>query len=258
MLARTLKEFWRSSLSAELEYRLNFIVSTLNVAGQMTGTLFTLGLLYRKGAAFNGWSWHQALLIVALFMLLEGLAAMLLNPNLSRIIAYVQRGTLDFILLKPIDAQLHVSVRNFSIWGIPNVLLALGLLFYAGHNAGVAWHGYLLGITPVLLSCVIMYCLWFAVATSTIWFTKVWNATEVLRSFLEAGRYPMAAYPTAVQFFFTFVLPIAFLTTVPAEIMLGRAGITLIFIEAAIALVLLIATRLFWRIALRYYTSASS
>jgi len=258
MLARTLKEFWRSSLSAELEYRLNFVISTLNVAGQMTGAIFTISLLYRKGSAFNGWSWHQALIIVALFTLLEGLAAMLLNPNLSRIIAYVQRGTLDFILLKPIDSQLHVSVRNFSIWGIPNVLLAFGLLFYAGHHAGVAWHGYLLGIAPVMLSCVIMYCLWFAVATSTIWFTKVWNATEVLRSFLEAGRYPMAAYPTAVQFFFTFVLPIAFLTTVPAEIMLGRAGITLIFIEAAIALVLLVATRIFWRIALRYYTSASS
>jgi ABC-2 type transport system permease protein len=105
---------------------------------------------------------------------------------------------------------------------------------------------------------VILYALWFMVATTTIWFTKVWNATEVLRSFTEAGKFPMSAYHPAVRVFFTFILPVAFLTTIPAEIMRGMRGPAYILLEAAIAAALLAISRLFWKWAMRFYTSASS
>ncbi len=105
---------------------------------------------------------------------------------------------------------------------------------------------------------VILYSLWFTVGTTTIWFTKVWNATEVLRSFVEAGKYPMAAYQPGVRFVLTFVLPIAFLTTVPVEVMRGVKGPVFIGVEAGLARVVFVGARLFWKWALRSYTSASS
>ncbi len=258
MTLRTLWVFWTSSIAAEMEYRINFLTSSINSAGNLFGTMYMIWLLYRKGYSFSGWSWHQSLLILALFHLLGGLANALLSPNLARIVHHVQRGTLDFVLLKPIDAQLQVSLRNFSLWGVPNVLMALALLIYASLNLNLSWINCLLGILPVILSAIILYCLWFAVATTTIWFTKIWNATEVLRAFTDVAQFPMTAYPSIFQFVFTFILPLAFLTTVPAEIIRGTRGPDFILIQAAIAAALLIATRLFWKFALRSYTSASS
>jgi len=250
--------FWFTSLAAEMEYRVNFLVAAINSLGQLAGTLFTLNILYRKGYHFAGWSWHEALLVVGLFTLLDGMASTLLSPNLSRIVQHVQNGTLDFILLKPLDPQFQLSTRNMSPWGFPNVVFALVLLVYAGMQVPLPAAAYALGIIPMILSGIILYTLWFAVATTTIWFTKVWNATEVLRSFLEAGKYPMSAYPVAYQFFFTFILPVAFLTTVPAEVMRGQHSAAFILIEAAVALTLFVVTRCFWKFALRSYTSASS
>ncbi len=93
---------------------------------------------------------------------------------------------------------------------------------------------------------------------TSIWFVKIYNVTEVLRGLLEAGRYPMVAYPTAYRFFFTFVVPVAFLTTIPAEAMLGRSQITWSIGAAVLALVLFSISTWFWRFALRFYTSASS
>jgi len=61
-----------------------------------------------------------------------------------------------------------------------------------------------------------------------------------------------------VRFFFTFILPVAFITTVPAEIMRKHWGPEFIVVEAAIAGMLLVASRLFWKFAMRSYTSASS
>jgi ABC-2 type transport system permease protein len=68
----------------------------------------------------------------------------------------------------------------------------------------------------------------------------------------------MSAYHPAIQFFFVFVLPVAFLTTIPAELMRGTRPAWFLLIEAAIAAFLLIVSRLFWNWAMRYYTSASS
>jgi len=95
-------------------------------------------------------------------------------------------------------------------------------------------------------------------ATTSIWFVKTWNVTEVLRAALSAGRYPISAYPPGLRTLFTVVLPVAFLTTVPAEALLGRASSHWLLLSLAVAAGSLLLSRWFWRFALRDYTSASS
>ena len=105
---------------------------------------------------------------------------------------------------------------------------------------------------------VILYNLWFILATTSIWFVKTWNATEVLRALLAAGRYPISAYPVTLRLVFTLILPVAFLTTVPAQMILGEIHLYYLLLGFLIALLFLYLSRLFWYFALRFYTSASS
>jgi ABC-2 type transport system permease protein len=56
----------------------------------------------------------------------------------------------------------------------------------------------------------------------------------------------------------TFVVPIAFMTTFPAAVLLGRLDWQYLWIGCALAAVLLVGSARFWRFALRHYTSASS
>lgn len=111
-----------------------------------------------------------------------------------------------------------------------------------------------------MLACglAILYSLWFVLSATSIWFVKVWNATEVLRSVLAAGRYPMSAYPPALRLVFTVVVPVAFLTTVPAQAILGLAEPRWLLASGLMAVLALGVSRTFWRFALRHYTSASS
>jgi ABC-2 type transport system permease protein len=146
-----------------------------------------------------------------------------------------------------------------SPWGVPSVVFGLILLFYAGHHAGLTAGMYALGIIPLVLSLIILYSLWYILATTTVWFVKIQNVTQVLQNAMEAGKYPMAAYPVALRFFFTFILPVGFLTTAPAEIMLGRSSTVGWLIGAFLLAVMTFSfSRFFWRFALRSYTSASS
>ncbi|MEB3167360.1 MAG: ABC-2 family transporter protein [Synechococcaceae cyanobacterium] len=256
---RTLRRFWGTALASRLEYRADMAVEVLVMAGNLAGSLLVLSLLFRQGHGLGGWSWSQALVVLGVYTLLDGLASALLRPNLSAIVSHVREGTLDFVLLKPIDSQFWLSTRTLAPAGLPEIATGLGLSLWAAARAGARPSLATLLVAPLLLAAaLILYSLWFLLATTTIWFVKTWNATEVLRSILTAGRYPVSAYPPLLRSLLTTVLPVAFMTTVPAQALLGRvSGVSVTWALLAAALSLAIS-RSFWLFALRSYTSASS
>jgi ABC-2 type transport system permease protein len=255
---KVLRLFWATAIAVELEYRINFLLAALSSLGGLGGSLFGLFLFYRTGYQFPGWSWQQALVVLGLFILLQGFSSTFLAPNLNRIVRYIQQGTLDFILLKPISSQFWLSTHTLSPWGLPDLIFGLGVIGYAGSQLGLQVSDYWLSCIPISFGFLILYSLWFMLGATSIWFVKIYNVTEVLRGLLEAGRFPMVAYPTAYRFFFTFVVPVAFLTTVPAEVLLGRTQWGWLLGAGIVALLLLFVSRSFWQFALRFYTSASS
>lgn len=254
----TLYLFWSVAIAAEMEYRANFFVACITSLFTLGGAVFTLFLLYQGGYEMGGWSWQAALVVMAAYTLLDGIQGTVLAPNRTRITEFVREGTLDFVLLKPIDSQFWLSLRTFSPWGLPNVVLGLVMLFYAGSQLGLGPVDYARGLVPLLLGAVVLYAIGYMLATLTIWYVKLFNITMAMSALLEAGKYPVSAYPVAYRVFFTAVLPVAFMTTVPARAVLGEASMAWLAGLAAVAAASFFAARAFWRLALRSYTSASS
>lgn len=255
---RVLRLFWQVAIAAELEYRINFLVALVTSLGGLVGSLFGLFLFYRTDYAFPGWSWREALLVLGIFTILQGVAAIFLVPNLNKIVSYVQEGTLDFVLLKPISSQFWLSAHTVSPWGAPDFVFGLIIVLYAGGQLGFGPLNYLALLPPLILGIVSLYSIWFILGATSIWFVKIYNVTEVLRSLLEAGRFPIEGYPVVYRVFFTFIIPVAFLTTVPAQNMLGRSEPGWLLGSALLAVGLFLCSKWFWRFALRFYTSASS
>ena len=255
---KLIKLFWTTTIAAALEYRLNFLFAAISSLGGLIGSLFGLSLFYRNSYQFAGWNWEQSLLLVGVFTFLEGIATTFLAGSLGKIYKHVEQGTLDFILLKPVSSQFWLSTHSLSIWGIPDILFGLSVILYAGSKLGLGPMNYLAGILPIVSAIMILYSIWFMMSATSIWFTKIYNLTEVLKGLLEAGRFPIAAYPSAYQFFFTFIIPIGFITTVPAEAILNRISGGTSVISLLIASLLFIISNRFWIFALKFYTSASS
>ena len=115
-----------------------------------------------------------------------------------------------------------------------------------------------LSLITISCSICILYSLWFFISTTTIWFVKTWNATEVLRSFLYIGRFPLNSFSFSLKIFFSVFIPITFITTIPSEVFLGVSQLWKILLEVVIALIFLFTSRKFWLYALKFYSSASS
>ena len=122
-------------------------------------------------------------MVQGLYTVFDGMATTWLRPNLGAIVTHVREGTLDFVLLKPIDSQFWLSLRTLSPAGLPEIGLGLGLLAWGSHQAGVVFSLSSLFTVLVMLLAggLILYSLWFLIAATSIWFVKTWNATEVLQ-----------------------------------------------------------------------------
>ncbi|HGY5539655.1 MAG TPA: ABC transporter permease [Prochlorococcus sp.] len=256
----SLKRFWATALAGQLEYQANMLIDLLAMVGSLAGSIFVLSLFFGQGRELGGWSWEAALVVQGIYTFLDGVSSTWLRPNLSAIVTHVREGTLDFVLLKPIDSQFWVSLRIMAPAGLPEIGLGLVLIVWAASRAGASLSlgTSLVAVLMLFVGGVILYALWFVIAATSIWFVKTWNATEVLRAVLASGRFPVSAYPPTLRLVFTLVLPVAFLTTVPAEVILGRAAMPMLALGMFLAVLFFLGSRAFWLFALRYYTSASS
>ena len=107
-------------------------------------------------------------------------------------------------------------------------------------------------------AAVLLYAAMVMLATMSFWLVDIGGIDEAVVGFLEAGRYPVAAFPEPLRGLLTFVVPIAFVTTVPAEVLLGRLTPQFALYGWIMAVLLLVASVLLWKVAVRHYSSASS
>ena len=74
----------------------------------------------------------------------------------------------------------------------------------------------------------------------------------------QSGRWPVTIYPGWLRIGLTFLVPIAFAVTVPAEALTSRLTVETLVLALAFAVVLCSVTRWFWRTGLRHYSGASA
>jgi ABC-2 type transport system permease protein len=257
---RLLFTFFRVNLLSETAYRVNFFVQLFQSLLELGTSLAGLAVVFSFTDTLGGWSVEEMLALVGVYFLIGGLISLVVQPAMSSFIESVRDGTLDFMLTKPEDAQLLVSIQRVAIFSLIDLLLGAGVLIFAlvrlGGRIGV---GEALAFAGTLLAGgVIVYSFWLILASLSFWFVRVENLLEIFRSMYEAGRWPISLYPGWLRFGLTFIVPVAFATTIPAEALTGRLSAWTFPGAAGLAVALFLLARLVWRLGLRRYSGASA
>lgn len=110
----------------------------------------------------------------------------------------------------------------------------------------------------ILLGAVIVYCIWLMITTSAFKLIRVQNMVQMLQGIYQAGRWPVSIYPTWLKGGLTFIVPLAFAITVPAEALAQRLSIGTLVASIGITIVVAGITRAVWRWGLSQYSGASA
>ena len=252
--------YFKLGVLNELQYRVNFFVSLFQAAIALVTGLVVLSLVYSHTSELNGWSQSELLCVLGIQILMGGIIKTSIQPNMTRLIEDVREGKLDYALTKPEDAQMLVSVREVRIWQIVDVVSGLAVLAVGlsriSTDVGAADAASF--AVALLLGAVLIYCFWLVIATIAFWVVNMWHAVELFDGVFQTGRWPIGIYPTWLRFGVTFLVPIAFAVTVPAEALTSRLDWQTLVLALVFAVALFAFTRWFWRFGLRRYSGASA
>jgi ABC-2 type transport system permease protein len=115
----------------------------------------------------------------------------------------------------------------------------------------IAWTTLLLGGAAAIL-----YAIWLLIVSLAFVVVKVDNLAYLFASIYDAARWPSSVFRGFWAIVFTFVVPLALMTTFPARAILGRldAGSALAALGGAV--IALGVSRAVWLRAIARYTSA--
>jgi ABC-2 type transport system permease protein len=244
----------------ELQYRVNFFLQLLQSLVALGTGLVGLALVFSHTTALGGWSRPELLAVMGVHILMGGLINTIIQPNMLRLMDDVRQGTLDFALTKPEDAQVLVSVREFRLWRLVDVVLGAIVLGYAVselHTTLGLWQA--LGFAAaLLLGALMLYSFWLMLTSTTFWIIRAEEMANLFEGVYAAGRWPVSIYPGWLSTGLTFLVPVAFAVTVPAEALTGRLTPGTLLGAAALAAVLLLLARWVFTQGLRHYGGASA
>jgi ABC-2 type transport system permease protein len=250
----------RMSIALGVQYRWDFLTQgALSMVWTVLG-LVPLYVALHGRPPVAGWTYEQALVVVGWFTVLKGILDGAVNPSLVLVVEHIRKGTLDFVLMKPADAQFLVSTARFEPWRAVDVVAGLGILMWAFRLMGTVPSPAAVASSMLLLAgaVAVLYSIWIVVVAAAFWVVRLDNLSYLMSSLFDFGRWPVSIFRGKVRLFFTFIVPIALMTTYPAEALLGRLAPTSAWLGIAGALVFALGGRFVFTQAIGRYTSASS
>jgi ABC-2 type transport system permease protein len=250
----------RASLQLAMQYRTDFIVGGLMALFENAWSLAPVLVVYSRRDTVAGWTFPEALLVIAWFTLLKGLLEGAITPSLVATVEHIRKGTLDFVLVKPADAQLLVSTARVAPWHLMDGLTAIAMVAWAlralHHTPSPA--GVVVALLLTVASATILYSISILVVAASFWVVRLDNLTYLFESVFDAARWPATVFRGAFRFVFTFVVPLALMTTYPALALLGKLSFGTALFAGLAALAFAVGSRQVWRRAIGHYRSASS
>lgn len=207
----------------------------------------------------GGWSLGEATALLGTFQVVSGILATFIEPNLEWFTSQVKNGKLDNILLQPVPSIFLASLGSCAPLGLSEVMLGATLVLVGLYEAGKipTATGILGWLVLVAAGIAITWASRMLLASLAFWAPSV-ELDVLYRALWQCGRYPVSIYRQPIRFVLTYMLPVAFISTIPAHILIQDTDPLQIVIGLVVAIGAIGVVQLAWNAGLRRYTSATS
>lgn len=243
-------------------YLSNRIDSSCYFAGKIIRFAFFLLLIFsifKFTDTMAGYGKYEVILFFLTFNLMDTLPQAFFR-GIYHFKNDVRKGDFDYVISKPVNPLFYSLARMTDILDIIFLLPIIILIIYAVIK---------LGIAPIFIN-LLFYCLFIALgmiiilgihilsACITIWTMESENFIWFYRESMTIGRFPPEIYSPAVQFIFTYIMPIIIIAAFPTKILLGLLTFKAGIIAFVVAILFFIVSVSLWNVSLKHYSSASS
>lgn len=251
--------FFRASFTADLEYRANFITRIVTDIFWYLAQITVFEVLYRHTDTIGTWNIDQTRVFLGIIFVVDALYMVFISENLDRFSEKVRKGELDLLLAKPVNSQFMVSLQRANTAILGNLVLGVSWLVWSLSNLPgfdairLLW---LLVLIPAGVT--IAYCCRFFFAATAVIFTRSENLQFLWYQIYKLGMRPDSIYNPWVKLVLMSLLPVAMIASVPARSIVEEPSPGLFLWAIVLSGLLLWLTQRFWKMCLKFYSSASS
>jgi ABC-2 type transport system permease protein len=254
-----------AQVHAQLQYRASF---ALQVAGAFALTFvdfLAILLLFHRFPALAGWSLGEIAFLYGVGGISFALADMVIG-GFDRLSLSIQTGEFDRVLTRPVGSFLQTLAADIQLRRLGRTAQAAAALGLALTLVEIDWSPLkLLVLAGAILSGIVIFASIFVIgAALTFWTVQTSEVTNVFTyGGSELVSYPLPIYADWLRRFFTFIVPLGFITYLPALYILGKPdplGLpgALRFLSLPVAGLFFLAARAAWAAGVRHYQGTGS
>lgn len=247
------------NLKVLFTYRASFYISfVLNTVWVMSFLIF-IEVLFTQIQTLAGLQKGQVLLIMSFYYLFQNIGDILYRENFESFSEQLRKGELDFALVKPASSRTLIFFHRMRFDFLASFLVTLLQCVYSISQLNTPVHpGFLIiGVLYSFVGAVLFFSILSIIATFTFWLIKNESLNSLIWNLSQVARYPRGIYLGIFGKFVTYLLPLALLANIPAEISLQFQENTLLAYFISITIFLLIFSKIFWDFGLKRYSSAA-
>ncbi len=252
----------RNSLIREMSFKANFILWMLVEVLWFCGQILFFSIIFGNVNRIGDWSKWQVVLLIGTHQMIAQLFQAFFFVNVANIPELVRTGKLDSLLVLPVDSQFAVSTKQFGLDSVVNAALGGAVVCVSLSKLGIVPNptAILLYVAALGFGIAVHYSIMLSLAAVSFWIVRAQGLVYGYFNFLNIARYPDSIFPPLFRFIFSWIIPVVIVANIPARLLirsLGRPFPLMVQLVVASTIIFCLS-RVFWRFALRHYSSASS
>lgn len=251
-----------ASVRARMQYKVDFLLTSIATGMVMVADYLLLAAILLKFKDIRGWTIEEVGLLYGMSTMSLGLYRMF-AVEIHDFDKYVVQGEFDSLLIRPVSPLVLLLTRNLDLGRIGSI--AQGGMIMAWSFTQLPWEETVwpaLLYLPVALATGFLIALSLGLFTATLSFwvgrIKDFQAFTLYAPF-TAANFPLAVYPGWLKSIFFTVLPVGFITYLPATFLLQKgSGAWILWASPLFSLAFFGLALMFWRFGIRHYCSTGS
>ena len=252
----------RNSLIREMSFKANFILWMVVEVLWFCGQIVFFSIIFGQVDRIGDWTKWEVVLLVGTHQIIAQLFQAFFFVNVANLPELVRTGKLDSLLVLPIDSQFAISTKQFGLDSVINAGLGGVVVCVSLVQLGIMPNAIsiLLYLAALVFGVAVHYSIMLSLAAVSFWIVRAQGLVYGYFNFLNIARYPDVIYPRIFRFVFGWIIPVVIIANIPARLLIKPLGqpAWLMFHLVVASTIAFYLSRVFWRFALRHYSSASS
>jgi len=252
--------FLRFSFSKAMEFRFDFTFRIIMDIVYYGVNLLFFKLLYLHTPLLGGWNESQIMVFVGGYLFVDALNMTVFSSNMWWLPAHINKGDLDYYLIRPVSPLFFLTLREFSANSFMNLVIAAGILIAALLNyPSTIGVGDLLVFIALLINGSILYCsIQLLMILPVFWTHSPRGFSDLFYSMCTAMERPDKIYVGWTRKLFTILIPFSLIASFPAKLFIEGLNWKTLGHLAIVTIGIYFLVGLVWKWGLRNYSSASS